>query len=94
MTSFFDVLRPTENSAFQTFCDAPVARPVEVQYLDEVTSFVGEEESRSAQGIYFDDVAGDFGKTVEALAHVAGSERNVDFKVAVKSEHGLSRRGL
>lgn len=92
LTSFFDVLGPTENSSFQSFCDTPIPRPVEVQYLDEVASFVGEEESRSTEGIDLDDVTGDLGEAVETLAHVAGGERNVDFEVAVESEHGLSRR--
>ena len=35
--------------------------------IDEVTTFIGKEEGGPAQGIDLDDVAGDFGKAVEAL---------------------------
>ena len=38
--------------------------------------------------------AGEFGEAVEALAHVAGLEGDVDFEVAVEGEHSGLRRGL
>ncbi len=79
MTSFFDVLGPAEGSFFEPLGDDPVSRAIEVEDLDEVAAFVGEEEGGSAGGFDFDGIASDLGEAVEGLAHVTGVKSDVDF---------------
>lgn len=87
LTVGLDVFWPVENTTLKTLGDDPIARSVEIQNLDKVAPFVGEEEGGSAGGIDLDLRAGNFGETVEALAHVGGLEGDVDFEVSVESEH-------
>jgi len=89
LTPFLDVLGPAERSALQPLCHTPIPSAVEVEDLDEAAPFVGEEEGRPAGGIDLDGVAGQFGESVEALAHVARCQGDVDFEVAVEGEHGV-----
>ena len=83
-----DVLRPTEGAFFKPFCDEPISSSIEVEDLDESAGFVREEEGRATEGIETEVVACERGEGVEALAHVAGFERDIDFKVGVEGEHG------
>ena len=83
-----DVLRPAEGALFEALGHHPVAGAIEVEDLDEVTPLVGEEESGSTARIHADGVARHGGQTIEAFAHVAGLERDIDLEVAVEAEHG------
>ncbi len=79
-----DVTGPAEGAPFKSFGDTPITRSVEVQDLDEVASFVGEEEGGSAGGINVHLGTGNLGESVEGLAHVGGCQGDVDLEVSVK----------
>lgn len=52
------------------------------------TGLVGEEVGRAAEGIESEMVAHHGGEAVEALAHVAGPQRDADLEVVVEGEQG------
>ena len=54
-----------------------------------------EEEGCSGERVEAEHASCDLGETVEALAHVAGLERDVDFEVAIEGKHnGRSSEGF
>src|SRR5690606_8888082 len=71
-------LRPGEGALFQTLGQHPEAGSVEVEDLEPVAPLVAEHEERSAAGVLLEDAFGEGVEPVEALAHVAGFEREVD----------------
>lgn len=91
--TFLDVLWPAEGSFFKPFGDDPISGAIEVEDFDEGLSAIGKKEGGSACGVGADLVAGKFGEAVEAFAHVAGVEGDVDFEVAIEGEHGGFKRG-
>lgn len=59
-------------------------------YLDEPAGLVGEEVGGTAERIELEVVADEFGEGVEAFAHVAWLQRDIDLEASVESEHGVS----
>ena len=60
---------------------------LQVRWERVVSALVGEEERGPAERVEPEVRARDLGEPVEALAHVAGLEGDVDFEVAVEGEH-------
>lgn len=83
-----DVPGPGEGAFFEALCHQPVSGAVEVEDFDELARLVGEEEGRAAEWIEFEMVAHEHGEGVEAFAHVAWLDGDVDLEVAVEGEHG------
>jgi hypothetical protein len=81
--------RPTESAFFQPFCREPQAGAIEVEDLDAVAAFVGEDEEGIAGGGGAELVGGELLETVEGFAHVAGIEGEEDFEgVGGEVQHG------
>jgi len=84
-----DVGGPTEGALFQALGDNPVSSAVEVEDLDKTAGLVGEEEGRAAERVELEVIADQLGEGVEAFAHVAGLQRDIDLEASVEGEHGV-----
>ncbi len=80
---------PAEAAFFEAFRRYPKTGAVEVEELDAVAAFVGEDEEGVAGGGGLELVGSEGVKAVEGFAHVAGIEREEDFEGgAGEVQHG------
>ena len=71
---------PAEAAFFESFRGDPGAGAVEVEELDAVAAFVGEDEEGVAGGGGLELVGGEGVEAAKEFAHVAGIEREKNLK--------------
>ena len=71
---------PAEGSFFEAFGGDPKAAAIEVEELESVAAFVDEGKDGFFDKFLAEVLRGDLGEAVEALAHVAGLEREIDLE--------------
>lgn len=87
-----DVSGPGEGAFFKSLGHHPVAGTVKIEDLDEPAALVGEEEGGATEWIELEVIADKRGERVEAFAHVAWFEGDIDFEISVEAEHGVGFR--
>ena len=75
--------RPAEGSFFEAFGGDPEAGAIEVEELESVAAFVNERKDGFFYEFLTEVLGGDLSETVEAFAHVAGLQGEVDLERGV-----------
>ena len=83
-----DVFGPGEGAFFKSLCHHPVTGAIRVEDLDETAGFVGEEEGGTTEWIELEVIADKSGEGVEAFAHVAWFDGDIDLEISIEAEHG------
>ncbi len=87
-----NVSGPGEGAFFKSLGHHPVAGAIEVEDFDEPAGFVGEEEGGTTEWIELEVIADKSGEGVEAFAHVAWFDGDIDLEMSVEAEHGVGFR--